>query len=481
MRDLSNRDVQLLAHISAPSGRSDDDRYKAQAVAYFNSFARQKSKFVRRAVASAETRGPSHNPHPQGSQDEDSRTIGLADSHDSTTFIDDTQLAYAALESQLPSSSLAALKSSAKRRISKNRSDGDVDDSRAVSSSRPLAQKIDIASFHGSKRQRSDGSQPSLSDKDPVVSSASRDANPPAGGEQDQDTERRSILANDPRNENETHTTYDSTSELPTSYSLSEINSGSLKERQQLSERSSSDPGPQLNALIAKSLPAIKLRGQQSSSAETASGEVRSNTARRRQPAATERSQEAGKPSQAPSEATLAALKSLSSSIVPPKAETSIAGCKSHISPAMEHLAQESVIRECYKPVAVSRDLSPLERGHWRIECSSWPLEEQLNFWRSLEDAIGSGRAGWGVWCTRGPVVQCKDDGTTAAGSLPSSSTSEAATIGPIRVYCWGEVAKHVYLMLYVASKSRVRRLHVGLQWIDSGGLVVIQMSPRQA
>lgn len=465
MRDLSNRDVQLLAHISAPSGRSDDDRYKAQAVAYFNSFAWQESNFTRRAVASAETRGSSHNSHSRGSQDEDSRTIGLADSHDSTTFIDDTQLAYAALESQLPSSSLAALKSSAKRRISKNRSDGDVDDSRAVSSSRPLAENIDIAPSH----------------KDPVVSSAPRDPNPPAGGEQDQDTERRSILANDPRNQNETPTTHDSTSELPTSYSLSEINSGSLKERQQLSERSSSDPGPQLNALIAKSLPAIKLRGQQSSSAETASGEVRSNTARRRQPAATKRSQEAGKPSQAPSEATLAALKSLSSSIVPPKAETSIAGFKSHISPAMEHLAQESVIRECYKPVAVSRDLSPLERGHWRIECSSWPLEEQVNFWRSLEDAIGSGRAGWGVWCIRGPVVQCKDDGTTAAGSLPSSSTSEAATIGPIRVYCWGEVAKHVYLMLYVASKSRVRRLHVGLQWIDSAGLVVIQMSPRQA
>ena len=480
MRGLSNRDVELLAHISAASGRSDDDRYKAQAAAYLNSFAKQKSKFTRRAVANPETRGPAQNSHLHGSQDGDSRTIGLADSHDSTTFIDDTQLAYAALESQLPSSSLAGPKSSAKRRLSERRSDGYVENPSLVTSSRSLALNTVILSTHESKRRRSNGSQPSSSDKNPGIPHAPGDPNAPAGGEQGQDTERRSSLAN-ARNQNETLVTHDSTSELPTSYSLSEINSGSLKERQQLSERSSSDPGPQLNALIAKSLPPTKLRGQQSSSAETASDEVRSNTARRRQPAAAEPSKETTKASQGPSEATLAAVKALLSSIFPPKAETSIAGFKSHISLAMEHLAQESVIRECYKPVTVSRHLSPLERGHWRIECSSWPLEEQISFWRSLEDAIGSGRAGWGVWCTRGPVVQCKDDGTTAAGSLPSSSTSEAATIGPIRVYCWGEVAKHVYLMLYVASKSRVRRLHVGLQWIDSEGLVVIQMSPRQA
>lgn len=479
MRGLRNRDVQLLAHISAPSGRSDDDRYKAQAAAYLNSFARQTSKVTRTAVVYPETQGPAQNSHFHGSQDEDSRTIGLADSRDSTTFIDDTQLAYAALESQLPSSSLAGPKSSAKRRISERRSDGHVENTKLVSSSRFLAQNPNVLSSHGSKRRRGNGSQPSSSDKD-LVPRAPGDPNPPAGGEQGQDTERRSSLAN-ARNQNETLNTHDSTSELPTSYSLSEVISGSLKERQQLSERSSSDPGPQLDALIAKSLLPTKLRGQQSSSAETASDEVRSNTARRRQPAATEPSKEATKASQGPSEATLAAVKSLSSSIFPPKAETSIAGFKSHISLAMEHLAQESVIRECYKPVTVSRHLSPLERGHWRIECSSWPLEEQISFWRSLEDAIGSGRAGWGVWCTRGPVVQCKDDGTIAAGSLPSSSTSEAATIGPIRVYCWGEVAKHVYLTLYVASKSRVRRLHVGLQWIDSEGLVVIQMSPRQA
>jgi hypothetical protein len=44
----------------------------------------------------------------------------------------------------------------------------------------------------------------------------------------------------------------------------------------------------------------------------------------------------------------------------------------------------------------------------------------------------------------------------------------------PICVYCWGEVVEHVYLLLYVASDGRVRRM--GLQWIDADGAVVVQM-----
>jgi hypothetical protein len=48
-----------------------------------------------------------------------------------------------------------------------------------------------------------------------------------------------------------------------------------------------------------------------------------------------------------------------------------------------------------------------------------------------------------------------------------------------VRVYCWGEVARHVYLMLYVASKSKVRKL--GLKWIDADGEVVVQMRGADA
>jgi hypothetical protein len=63
---------------------------------------------------------------------------------------------------------------------------------------------------------------------------------------------------------------------------------------------------------------------------------------------------------------------------------------------------------------------------------------------------IESGRVGWGVWYVR-----------------------ELAEL-EVRVFCWGEVVRHVYLMLYVASKSKVRKL--GLKWIDAEGEVVVQM-----
>ena len=50
----------------------------------------------------------------------------------------------------------------------------------------------------------------------------------------------------------------------------------------------------------------------------------------------------------------------------------------------------------------------------------------------------------------------------------------EPASSLRVRVFCWGEVVKHVYLMLYVASKSKVRKL--GLKWEDAGGEIVVRM-----
>ena len=41
-------------------------------------------------------------------------------------------------------------------------------------------------------------------------------------------------------------------------------------------------------------------------------------------------------------------------------------------------------------------------------------------------------------------------------------------------MFCWGEVVRHIYLMLYVASKSKVRKL--GLKWVDANDEIVVQM-----
>jgi len=42
-----------------------------------------------------------------------------------------------------------------------------------------------------------------------------------------------------------------------------------------------------------------------------------------------------------------------------------------------------------------SRDLIDLERGYWRVDLSSWPETEKLEFWARLKKAVEKGRFGW--------------------------------------------------------------------------------------
>jgi hypothetical protein len=43
-----------------------------------------------------------------------------------------------------------------------------------------------------------------------------------------------------------------------------------------------------------------------------------------------------------------------------------------------------------------------------------------------------------------------------------------------LKVYAWGEVAMHVYLLLFLASERRIRGM--GAQWRDYREEVVVQM-----
>ena len=85
--------------------------------------------------------------------------------------------------------------------------------------------------------------------------------------------------------------------------------------------------------------------------------------------------------------------------------------------------------------------------------------------WQFIEKTIMSGNAGWGVWCSRGD-----DDG----GVAPKEAHALHHSIGLVKVFCWGEVVKPIYLMLYVASKAKVRKL--GVRWIDAENKTVVQM-----
>jgi len=95
------------------------------------------------------------------------------------------------------------------------------------------------------------------------------------------------------------------------------------------------------------------------------------------------------------------------------------------------------------------------ERGYWLINCSTWSRKLQHDFWNSVCGHIQSGRLGWAVSLHR--------------------DTLSAKALGQVRLYCWAEVAEHMWLILWLCSNGQV----VGSQtrWIDADGRVVFEVA----
>ena len=91
-----------------------------------------------------------------------------------------------------------------------------------------------------------------------------------------------------------------------------------------------------------------------------------------------------------------------------------------------------------------------MERGHWLVTCKSWTEELRRTSWDCLGNFIQEGQAGWGVWCVR------DED------------------FGIVRVYCWGAVVDYIYLLLYIASESKIKG--TGACWIGGDGQAIIEM-----
>ncbi|KAK5691393.1 hypothetical protein LTR97_011386 [Elasticomyces elasticus] len=289
----------------------------------------------------------------------------------------------------------------------------------------------------------------------------------------------------------------DTTSELPTSYSLSEISEHSSRARMGLrgEERSVSDPGVigsnsrgdgqgrgqgQGERLLGDGEDGTKARTQLGKEEvrrvdrgvlekrtgcliKAAPGTKAWMTAAATGPAppanpkATKDTTSNGLPNAIAPPPSIAAAQSpfadLPLTIRPPEPEVAVGGFTTHLTPTLSWLASSDKIKDVYTPISVSRPIRPLERGHWLVDTSSWPTEAQIAYWRFLENKVGSGEVGWGVWCTR--------DG-------------DEEVFGTVQVFCWGECVREVYLMLYVASTSRVRKC--GLRWVDGEGSVVVRM-----
>lgn len=118
------------------------------------------------------------------------------------------------------------------------------------------------------------------------------------------------------------------------------------------------------------------------------------------------------------------------------------------LTPKLRELARQLNIAKRYSPVEQKRALRPFERGYWQLEWSGWRPTLRERAWHFLTDYILEGFAGWGVWCKRA------EDWTW------------------LRVYCWGHIAGHVYLALYLASERALKK--EAARWLDGAGDVVV-------
>ncbi|KAI1031599.1 hypothetical protein LB504_001217 [Fusarium proliferatum] len=121
------------------------------------------------------------------------------------------------------------------------------------------------------------------------------------------------------------------------------------------------------------------------------------------------------------------------------------------ISEKLAKLARDLSSR--YRPT-IKRDIEAFERGYWLINCSGWDPDVRFDTWIFLANYLKSGLAGWGTWCRRD------------------------RTHDWIRLYCWGHVAKHTYLLLYLASARQVKTS--GAKWYGADGEVALEILPYE-
>ena len=153
--------------------------------------------------------------------------------------------------------------------------------------------------------------------------------------------------------------------------------------------------------------------------------------------------------------------------IHPPKPRIANAHFTTHLTPSLKNLAIKSPLSKFFLNGYSTRPIDPLERGHWLIDLSSWDTALKSRFWSFLAGFIGGGFAGWGIWCIRELV----------RNSTRKSSDKKTESPGReevLKVYCWGEVVREIWLGLYGGSEKMIQK--VGARWIDAGGNIVVEM-----
>ena len=145
--------------------------------------------------------------------------------------------------------------------------------------------------------------------------------------------------------------------------------------------------------------------------------------------------------------------------IQPSRPPTSTAAFMTHCTKPLRVLAANAVLATSYQPLSVARPVRPLERGYWLLQMSKagWTAQRMAKFWRFVTLFVREGRAGWGTW------AECERSDKNGEGNER------------LRVWCWGEVVREVWLMLLVASEWMVKG--AGTTWVNATGEVVVKMA----
>lgn len=156
-------------------------------------------------------------------------------------------------------------------------------------------------------------------------------------------------------------------------------------------------------------------------------------------------------------------------SIHPPRPRPSAAQFTTHLTPPLQWLSTRLTLAKHYKVSFQARSLDKLERGHWYVQSQSWDEALKAKFRHYLTAYISKGRAGWGVWYSREYKSNDLDTGSSKENKDPQ------AMIEIVKVYCWGEVVREIWLLLWLASAGRVMKTRA--RWIDAQSETVLEMS----
>lgn len=198
--------------------------------------------------------------------------------------------------------------------------------------------------------------------------------------------------------------------------------------------------------------------------------------------------------------------------IWPRRPITDTVGFESHMTPALEIIVRHLPLATFFSPYQLrpaTRSLRTLERGHWRLPVASFTPDLKIKAWSYLKQFVGEDRAGWGVWCviedepsTDTPLntnnenevrenvdqtqvieQQTNKSSSRSAGNnkQPTAVASTSQSIKrPVltqqiwKIYCWGELAPAIWLLLFMATNRKIKGC--GAAWLDAVEETVVLM-----